>query len=177
MLSFTLLDATSIALCEKHGTSFGKVRFWGILGTGLFSPICGWLVDRLSQGLGEFETDYSPTFYFFNFFVLLTLIFSTILDIQVEPPPKNMLGNIWKLLQSFPIWVLFVVIFILGTLWGFVESFLFWYLLDLQAPKILLGLTLTTGALISLPFLITSKWFVLKLGNENIMILGKMALQ
>ncbi|KAH9393498.1 hypothetical protein TYRP_021633 [Tyrophagus putrescentiae] len=170
-ICFTLLDATSIALSEKYNTSFGRVRFWGILGTGLFSPICGWLVDR-TDGQSEFESDYSPTFHFFNFFVFLTVVISIVLDIEVSAPPKNMLRNLLKLIKSPSVWILFVVIFVLGTLWGFIESFLFWYLLDLKAPKMLLGLTLTTGAVVSLPFLVTSGWFVKRCGNENLMILA-----
>ena len=83
-----------------------------------------------------------------------------------------MLGNVKILLKSFPVWILFVIIFILGTLWGFVESYLFWYLLDLGAPKLLLGFTLTTGALISLPFLVSAEWFVKKFGYANLMIIA-----
>lgn len=122
--------------------------------------------------LYQFNSDYSPTFHFFNFFVFLTLLISAILDIEVSAPPKNMMRNLMKLLRSPPVWILFTVIFILGTLWGFIESFLFWYLLELNAPKMLLGLTLTTGALVSLPFLVTSNWFVKVVGNENLMILA-----
>ena len=154
----------------KYNSNF-RVRFWGILGTGLFSPICGWLVDR-TDGQSEFESDYSPTFHFFNFFVFLTVVISIVLDIEVSAPPKNMLRNLLKLIKSPSVWILFVVIFVLGTLWGFIESFLFWYLLDLKAPKMLLGLTLTTGAVVSLPFLVTSGWFVKRCGNENLMILA-----
>lgn len=94
------------------------------------------------------------------------------MDIEVAPPPKNLLKNVKPLLKSLNVWVLLIVIFILGTLWGFVESFLFWYLLDLNAPKYLLGLTLTTGAIVGLPFLLSSEWFVEKAGNVNLMILA-----
>ena len=171
-ICFTILDATSIALSEKHNTSFGKVRFWGIMGTGLFSPICGYLVDYLSDGLDEFSTNYSPTFHFFNIFVLLTLISASILQVEVSTSQKDLYIALKEFVKSFQIWILFIVIFILGTLWGFVESYLFWYLLDLKAPKMLLGLTLTTGAIVSLPFLRSSKWFVKKFGYANLMILA-----
>lgn len=174
-ICYTLLDATAIFLCERHRTSFGQVRLWGILATGLFSPICGWLVDHLSHGRDEFSTDYSPTFYFFNTFVLFTCLSTIVLDIRVSSSSatsKGLLSNISPLLRSLPIWLLLAVIFALGTMWGFVESFLFWYLLDLKAPKFLLGLTLTTGALISLPFLHSSDWFVKTLGHANLMLIA-----
>lgn len=168
----TLLDATAIFLCEKYDTSFGKVRFWGILATGVFSPICGLLVDLLSHGRDQYSADYSPTFYFFNTFLFLTFMSSTVLDIQVSSSPKNLLPSVKPLLRSLPIWLLLTVVFALGTMWGFVESFLFLYLEDLKARKSLLGLTLTTGAIISLPFLFTSDWFVKKLGHANLMLLA-----
>ncbi|CAG2102740.1 unnamed protein product [Medioppia subpectinata] len=171
-ICFTLLDATTLVLCERHKSSFGKERFWAIFATGLFSPICGLLIDHLSAGKDEFSTNYSPSFHFFNVLVLLTSVTLMVMSVEVAPPPDNLMKNIRPLLRSANTWVLFIVIFILGTLWGFVESFLFWYLLDLNSPKYLLGLTLTTGAVIGLPFLLSSEWFVAKMGNVNLMILA-----
>lgn len=171
-ICYTLLDASAIALCEKHGESFGNIRFWAILATGIFSPICGLLVDHLSDGLDEFHTNYSPSFHFFNTLVLVTLIVASVMNIEVTTTPSNVWRNFKPLLKSQAIWFLLVIVFIIGTLWGFVESFLFWYLLDLKAPKFLLGLTLTTGALISLPFLYSSEWLINKFGHVNLMILS-----
>lgn len=171
-ICFTLLDATTLVLCEKYESSFGHERFWAIFATGLFSPICGILIDYLSAGKDEYSTDYSPSFHFFNILVLMTSLTLMVMNIEVCPPPKNLFKNVKPLLKSVNIWVLLIVIFILGTCWGFVESFLFWYLLDLNAPKYLLGLTLTTGAIIGLPFLLSSEWFVEKAGHVNLMILA-----
>lgn len=168
----TLLDATALVICEKENEAFGKVRFWAILGQGLFSPLCGFLVDRISRGVDEFSVDYSPTFYFFNFFTIFTFLSSIVLDITVTPPPDNLWGNVRPLLRSSVVWFLLIMILLIGTCWGFVESFLFWYLLDLKAPKFLLGMTLTTGALISLPVLMTSEWFIKRIGHVNLMILA-----
>ena len=89
-----------------------------------------------------------------------------------------------KIFTNINILVLLVVNFILGCCWGFVETFLFVYLKDdLKAPMYLLGdsenkrsllhsicltyaslsgLTITVGAVVSIPFLIWSDWIVLK---------------
>ena len=171
-IAFTLLDATALVMSETEDVDYGKQRFWAIFATGLFSPICGWLVDGFSEGKDEFSTNYSPTFWFFNALVLVTIFTMFILNIDVAPPPKNIWTNIKPILKSFQIWVFLIMVFILGTCWGFVESFLFWYLLDLNAPKYLLGLTLTTGAITSLPFLHSSEWFVEKAGHVNLLILA-----
>merc|ERR1712037_339724 len=61
----------------------------------------------------------------------------------------------------------------MGTLYGFVETFLFVYLkADLNAPIYLLGLTITTGALVSIPFLHYSDWIIDKFGMVNMIILA-----
>ena len=52
-------------------------------------------------------------------------------------------------------------------------QFLNRYLLDLKAPKYLLGLTLTVGAVIGLPFLHSSEWFMDKAGRVNLLILAQ----
>ena len=59
-----------------------------------------------------------------------------------------------------------VMMFICGIMYGFVETFLFVFLKeDLHAPMYLLGLTITTGAVVSLPFLYYSDAIVKKVGT------------
>ena len=51
--------------------------------------------------------------------------------------------------------------FIMGNCWGFVETFLFMYLKDdMGASMSLLGLTITVGAVASIPFLFVADWIV-----------------
>lgn len=171
-ICYTLLDATTLLLADKHKSSFGKERIWAILATGLFSPICGWLIDSLNVGKDEYSIDYSPSFHFFNGLVLLNVITLLVLNIEVAPPPPNLWKNFLPVLKSWQVWVFLIVVFILGTCWGFLESFLFWYMLELESPKYLLGLTLTTGAIVGLPFLHQSEWFVKKAGHVNLLILA-----
>ena len=76
-----------------------------------------------------------------------------------------------------PDWMIYVLIisllFLLGNCYGFVETFLFLLLKDeMHAPMYLLGLTITTGAVISIPFLYVSDWIVKKMGNENVFIVA-----
>ena len=64
------------------------------------------------------------------------------------------------------------MMFVCGSMFGFVETFLFVYLKeDLNAPIYLLGLTITTGALVSIPFLYYSDMIVDKFGVVNVFIL------
>jgi len=57
---------------------------------------------------------------------------------------------------------------VLGTMWGFVEVFLYWYLLDLNSPKYLLGLTLTVGSGIGVPVLFFAETIIQKVGHVNV---------
>ena len=60
------------------------------------------------------------------------------------------------------------MMFVCGTLYGFVETFLFVFLKeDLHAPMYLLGLTITTGAVVSLPFLYYSDAIVKKVSHHH----------
>ena len=76
--------------------------------------------------------------------------------------------GIREIFTNVSILIFLVMMFVCGTLFGFVETFLFVFLKvklnlkipkllryqeDLNAPIYLLGLTITTGALVSIPFL------------------------
>ncbi|CAL1297400.1 unnamed protein product [Larinioides sclopetarius] len=167
-ICLTLLDATALAMVEAHGGQYGRQRFWAILAQAVFSPVTGYLVDLLSEHRGYM--DYSPAFHFYNVLAVCTAIAVWMLSVDVPPPAQNVIKNFKKLLQVPPVIALMIVVFWLGSMWGFVESFLFLYLLDLGSPTFLLGLTLTTGAIVGLPFLHESDWFVRKVGQVNLLL-------
>ncbi|XP_054708258.1 major facilitator superfamily domain-containing protein 6-like [Uloborus diversus] len=169
-ICLTLLDATALAMVEAHGGQYGRQRFWAILAQAIFSPVTGFLVDLLSEHKGYM--DYSPAFHFYNVLAVCTAIAVWCMSVDVPPPAENVIKNFRKLLKVPPVIALMVVVFWLGAMWGFVESFLFWYLLDLGSPNFLLGLTLTTGAVVGLPFLYESDWFVRKAGQVNLLLLA-----
>nr|XP_015930368.2 major facilitator superfamily domain-containing protein 6 isoform X1 [Parasteatoda tepidariorum] len=169
-ICLTLLDATALAMVGAHGGQYGRQRFWAILAQALFSPVTGFLVDLLTEQKGY--ADYSPAFHFYNVLAVCTAIAVWMMDVDVPPPAENVIKNFRRLLKVPPVIVLMIVVFWLGAMWGFVESFLFWYLLDLGSPNYLLGLTLTTGAIVGLPFLYESDWFVRKAGQVNLLLLA-----
>merc|ERR1719446_826168 len=75
--------------------------------------------------------------------------------------------------SNISISVFILMMFVCGSMFGFVETFLFVYLKeDLNAPIYLLGLTITTGALVSIPFLFFSDYLVEKIRVENLFILA-----
>ncbi|XP_067141782.1 major facilitator superfamily domain-containing protein 6-like [Centruroides vittatus] len=170
-ICISLTDATTLHMVESHGGQYGRQRFWAILATAIFSPVTGILVDLVSE---EGHNDYSPAFYFFNGLTILTVFAVASLKMELALPEENMWKNAVKLFRLPVVIILFFIIFWLGTVWGFIESFLFWYLLDLNSPTYLLGLTLTIGSGIGLPFLHYSEWFVRHIGQVNLLIIALM---
>jgi MFS family permease len=174
-LSYVLLDTTTIVLAEQHNSSYGRQRLWAILATGVFSPICGFVIDNYSYVVaenGQIINNYDPAFYFFNALTLFTLIKASMIKVEIAALPTNVWGNVMPLLKSANVWIFLFSVFIMGSCWGFLESFLFIYLKQLKAPNYLLGLTVTVGALIGLPFLYSSDWFVKKFGAIQLLLVA-----
>jgi len=93
--------------------------------------------------------------------------------LKLELPKTSGLRGLLPLLKDVDLVVFLVAMFALGSMWGFIETFLFVYLKDdMGAPMYLLGLTITVGAVISIPFLYISDWLVAKIGRVNVFIIG-----
>lgn len=175
-LSYVLLDTTAIVLSEEHGSSYGRQRFWAILATGIFSPICGFIIDHISVSVdsetGVIINNYAPAFYFFNVLTAITFIKATMITVTIPELPTNVWKNIRPLLKTANVWLFLLSIFVMGSCWGFLESFLFLHLQKLDAPNYLMGLTLTVGAFVGLPFLYESEWFINKFGAVPILLVA-----
>merc|ERR1719369_1273066 len=85
------------------------------------------------------------------------------------PKGNESLKGVKEIFTSGDIVIFLLMMFVCGTMYGFVETFLFVFLKeDLHAPIFLLGLTITTGALVSIPFLYYSDIIVKKCGVINV---------
>lgn len=168
---FTYLDATTVMMVRLHRGRFAWQRLWAIVGSVFSSPLSGFFIDVSSEHVIT-GFDYSPAFYMFNVFAVLTAIFTYVLDLDVAHPGKSGLQRVRELLRIPELLSLFLVAFGLGSVYGFLEYFLFWYLLDSGAPNYMLGLTISVGGLTGFAFLKESKRFFNNLGYVNIIILA-----
>lgn len=174
-LTYVLLDTTTMVLANQHDSNYGRQRFWAILATGIFSPICGFVIDNISTHhdvAGNKITNFDPAFFLFEGLTALSLFKVSMISVEISELPKNVWGNIRPLLKCANIWVFLISVFIMGSCWGFLESFLFIHLDNLKAPNYLLGLTVTVGAFSGLPFLYGSGWFVKKFGAIQLLQLA-----
>ena len=106
-------------------------------------------------------------------FSIICIITVCFIKMDVELPKSSGLKGVKKIFTNLDISFFLGVMFILGNCYGFVETFLFPYLRkEMSAPMYLLGLTITTGNLVSVPFLYVSDWIVAKMGNENMFIIA-----
>ncbi|XP_055936333.1 major facilitator superfamily domain-containing protein 6-like isoform X1 [Argiope bruennichi] len=167
---YRFMDVTSMALVKEHNSDFGHERFFSICGILVVSPIAGYLVDATTpKGM---EKNYLAAFYLFMVTVLIILVVVYKLEVRINPPGKKMWRKATYLLKNPDVLSFTLVIFVLGTAFCFTKNFMFWYLEGMNTPSFLIGLIPAVSALYGLPFLLTSRWWVNKIGATQIFILG-----
>ncbi|RWS30693.1 Major facilitator superfamily domain-containing protein 6-like protein [Leptotrombidium deliense] len=174
-ICFNLIDAAALLLTENENckTFYGKQRMWAALATGVFPPLCGYMIDQMSEDPEYQETtNYAPAFYAFYGLVAITILCSLFLTIDKSNSNRNIWKELRNFLKTYEHWLFVISVLALGVYFGFIENFLFWFLQDISAPKYLMGLTLTVGALAGLPVLYKSEFFLEKMGRVNILILS-----
>jgi len=174
---FILLDAQTIQMCkleEEAGNkgAYGRQIVYKTLAQGLISPLVGLLMDWLTYKTGY--TNYLPPFLMCDALLLLTAVSVCFLSTDIGlPKGQDTMKGVKSILTNPNVIIFLIMMFVCGCLLGFVETFLFVFLKeDLNAPIYLLGLTITTGALVSIPALHYSGWIVEKVGMVNVIILA-----
>lgn len=168
--SYRFMDVTSMALVTEHNSDFGRERFFSIMGVLIMSPFAGYLVG-VTTPAGE-EKNYNTAFYLFFVAVFLILITVYKLDVRINSPGKKMVKKTVTLLKNPDVLSFALIVLVLGTAWSFTKNYLFWYLEGMKASSMLMGLIPAISALYGLPFLLTSSWWVSKIGANQIFILA-----
>jgi len=170
---FILLDAQTIQMCsveEKHGKvgAYGRQILYKTLAQAVISPLVGLMMDYITAHQGQ--PNYVASFIIADILLFISFMCALKIDMDLElPENKDAMGGLKAILTNFEIILFLVMMFVCGTMYGFVETFLFVFLKeDLHAPMYLLGLTITTGAVVSLPFLYYSDAIVKKVGCEAV---------
>jgi len=170
---FILLDAQTIQMCtieEKRGNtgSYGKQILYKTLAQAVISPTVGAVMDYITELQGQ--PNYVAAFIIADILIGISLFCAMKIDMDLElPKSKDSMGGLKAILTNMEILLFLVMMFVCGSMYGFVETFLFVFLKeDLHAPMYLLGLTITTGAVVSLPFLYYSDSVVKKVGYHGI---------
>lgn len=173
--NFVLLHTQTIQMCkveeaEGRSGSLGRQYVFEALAQAVISPSVGKLMDFVSQTT-DGKPNYLVPFLALDVFLALTVVMIMCIKLNLNLPKSSGVKGLKLIFSNLDICFFLGVMFVLGNCFGFVETFLFLYLKDeMGAPMYLLGLTITTGAVISIPFLYVSDWIVNKVGKENVFI-------
>lgn len=121
--------------------SFGLFRFWGALGAGITSPICGAVFDHFGREIcGRTISAYHFVFYFYFGYICVAFLSSTHFryrydSTSAQPTNKNIRDALWNMQYG----IFLLISLYLGLCYGFLTSFSFWFLDDLGANATLLG--------------------------------------
>eukprot|EP00094_Tigriopus_californicus_P006517 TCALIF_06275-PA protein Name:"Similar to mfsd6b Major facilitator superfamily domain-containing protein 6-B (Danio rerio)" AED:0.12 eAED:0.12 QI:0/0.6/0.5/0.66/0.8/0.66/6/102/512 len=174
--NFLLIDAQTIQMCKREealGRSgeIGRQYVYSAIAQAAISPVVGKLMDYVSSFSPTNEPNYIVPFAGNVLFLTLTLLMVCKIQLDIDLPKSTSIRGLGKVFSNVDILVFLALTLVTGACWGFVETFLFMYLKDdMGAPMYILGLTITVGALVSIPFLIGADWIVKKVGRANMFI-------
>ena len=175
---FVLIDAQTIQMCKEEEArgrkgSLGRQFLFAALSQAIISPVIGQLMDFVSKNYGNGEPNYLVAFIAHDIFILIGMALLVFTNLDVQLPKSSGFKDVKKIFRDIDNCVLLILMFIIGSLWGFIETFLFVYLKeDMGAPMYLLGLTITVGAVVSIPFLYIADYIVDRIGQTNIFIIA-----
>lgn len=178
---FTLIDAQTIQMCKEEEIdgkkgALGRQFVYAAISQAIVCPVIGQLMDFVSKKYGDGKPNYVVAFVSHDLFLFCGIVLLIFTKLNVQLPKSTGFEGIKLIFSSANNCAFLVVMFIIGSLWGFVETFLFVYLKDdMGAPMYLLGLTITVGAVVSIPFLFVSDYLVNRIGQNNTFIIALLA--
>ena len=140
----------------------------------MVSPLIGLFMDTLADEKdGVIHPNYFVPFFMGNVFLLITFFVILCMDLDLRLPKTTGISGLKVICSNVEIIIFIIIVFILGNCLGFLETFLFVYLKDeMGADMWMLGLTITVGAVVSIPFLFIADKIVIKAGTSNIFVLA-----
>lgn len=170
----SLSDTACFELLEGQYHLYGKQRFWGAVGWGVFSLIISYLTQLATANHSiNGKTNYSPGFYTLAISMTISLIIISISDIRSPQEPGKIVKNVGKLLKNIEVIVFLFGVLAMGILTGIFWNFYFWYLSELGAQSLLFGFSLSIQCFLGeLPFFFIAGWIIAKIGNRNAMTMA-----
>ncbi|GFS92135.1 hypothetical protein NPIL_181291, partial [Nephila pilipes] len=168
-----LLDVLVFELIQAYDSDFGKQRMWSMLGAVSGPPLAGYILYQMSSS--THDKSYSMAFVCSAIFTFLSAIFTFRTEEKSKLPATKMWKNGLKLIKNLEMSLFVVLLLIMGSSQGFQAVYVSWYLQDIGASDILIGIYNGMMALYALPFLHSSKWWIHKIGERNLFVLGLLA--
>ena len=184
----TLVDiCTMKKLASEKQQTFGKQVVWAAIGSASFAFLVGTLVSffKVKNPCTRTEDiDYSPCFYAFTIFMIVTLGISDKINFDKSPfKPSNhvvvdldeSIANFWecvKTINDVHLASLLVVMFYCGFGNGFISTFLYWHLREMGGAQILLALVSLINNTAEVLFYIVSEQLMDIVGHFRLIYIG-----
>jgi PPP family 3-phenylpropionic acid transporter len=159
----TLVDSTTLVLLGKQREDYGRYRLGGSFGYILTTLSVGFLFDRTSLRL------------MFPVYGLIMLVFaSTAMLLPAIPVHKGerARGDIPSMIRQ-PAWLLFAACIFL--VWIGVNASIMFLSVSLQAlgaDQSLIGIASVVGAIVEVPFMASSGWFLRRFGPVKLLLVA-----
>lgn len=169
--AFSLSDTACFQQLGERPQDYGLQRLWGTVGWGITAPLSGLLVDFLNERQGF--RSYAPGFYLAAGLLVLQCLVGCRWRLGPSQRARSIVRNVGRLLRQ-PRHLCFLLdIFVVGSCSSIHWYYVYWYLQELQATKLLMGLTLATQSFLGdLPFMFLSGWLIGKLRHINVVRLA-----
>lgn len=169
--AFSLSDTACFQQLGERPQDYGLQRLWGTVGWGITAPLSGLLIDFLNARQGY--RSYAPGFYLAVGLLGMQCLVSCRWRLGPSQRSKSILRNVGGLLRK-PRHLCFLLdIFVVGSCSSIHWYYVYWYLQELNASKLLMGLTLATQSFLGdLPFMFLSGWLIDKLQHINVVRLA-----
>uniref|UniRef100_A0A1E1XCH8 Putative transporter n=1 Tax=Amblyomma aureolatum TaxID=187763 RepID=A0A1E1XCH8_9ACAR len=169
--AFSLSDTACFQQLGDQPQDYGLQRLWGTVGWGIMAPLSGLLVDFVSAYRG-YKSDV-PGFYMAVGLMVMQCAVGSRWQLGPTKRTKDILRNVGTLLRKPKHLCFLLDIFVVGSCSSIHWYYIYWYLQDLQASKLLMGLTLATQSFLGdLPFMFLSGWLIGKLQHINVVRLA-----
>uniref|UniRef100_A0A023GLB0 Putative transporter n=1 Tax=Amblyomma triste TaxID=251400 RepID=A0A023GLB0_AMBTT len=169
--AFSLSDTACFQQLGDQPQDYGLQRLWGTVGWGIMAPLSGLLVDFVSAYRG-YKSDV-PGFYMAVGLMVMQCAVGCRWKLGPTKRTKGILRNVGTLLRKPKHLCFLLDIFVVGSCSSIHWYYIYWYLQDLQASKLLMGLTLATQSFLGdLPFMFLSGWLIGKLQHINVVRLA-----
>lgn len=156
-----------LLLKDFPDTDYGRQRLWGAAGWGSFAAITGLAMDTYIKYVPD-GNRFLPAYIIFLALMIPAVIPVSLMRFPKHTQPESISGGIWKLFKSLKVIIFFTVAGVGGLSLGVINTFQFLFLNDLNAPSLVMGLTLTFTCLSEIPFMFAAGRIIKWTGEETV---------
>lgn len=159
----TLVDGVTLAMLESKSENYGRYRLGGSIGYIIASGISGFIYDRTGLGL------------IFPAYGLLMALFAGMALLLPSIPVKmerRVVSQLGVMIRQ-PAWVIFAVCVFMIWVANYASiMYLGVSIQSLGGSQSMIGMASTSGALVEIPFMAFSGWFIRRMGLARLMLVA-----